>query len=74
MKMLSIQSVLEWVALFREIVGRPINENRNGTGKLVLKEKLSSKTELLLGNSPLGWLSLLGILGVSGHLFVHWRQ
>lgn len=40
MNILSIQSVLEWVALSREIVGRPIKENRNGTGKLVLKEKI----------------------------------
>lgn len=67
MKMLSREKGFEWVALANEIFFRPIKENRNGMGKLILDRKLGNKLEHLLGNSALGWLSLDGILGVPGH-------
>ena len=74
LKMLSTEKEFEWIALAKAFVFRPVRENKNGAGKLILDRKLGNKLEHLLGNSALVWLSLDVNLGVSRHPSVSQKQ
>ena len=74
MKMLSTEKEFEWIALDKAAVFRPIRENKNGAGKLILDRKLENKLEYLLGNSALVWLSLDVNLGVPRHPSISQKQ
>ena len=51
MKMLSTEKEFEWIALDKAVVFRPIRENKNGAGKLILDRKLENKLEYQIGRA-----------------------